>query len=156
MVGGDRRGPPDPGPRRRHSHLGVLSHIRLRHHPLELGEGIPTPPSCWASCCARSWTAGLSETGYCNEEYDQLYADQGIETNPEGCCEIIWEMQEILMRDLPDIIPYYDQTVQAYRNDTFTGWQDSATRLALEDPTSLTVIRPGGMIGAGRWVTGSG
>ena len=86
---------------------------------------------------------GLSETGYCNEEYDQLYADQGIETDPEARRQIIWEMQEILMRDLPYIIPYYDQTVQAYRNDTFTGWQDSATRLALEDPTSLTVIRPG-------------
>ena len=39
MVGGDRRGPPDPGTRRRHSDLGVLSHIRLRHHPLELGRG---------------------------------------------------------------------------------------------------------------------
>ncbi len=39
MVGGDRRGPPDPGTRRRHSDLGVLSRIRLRHHPLELGRG---------------------------------------------------------------------------------------------------------------------
>jgi peptide/nickel transport system substrate-binding protein len=106
--------------------------------------GDPDPAFLLGIVLCEELDTGLSETGYCNEEYDQLYADQGIETDPEARREIIWEMQEILMRDLPYIIPYYDQTVQAYRNDTFTGWQDSATRLALEDPTSLTVIRPAG------------
>jgi peptide/nickel transport system substrate-binding protein len=106
--------------------------------------GDPDPAFLLGIVLCDELDTGLSETGYCNEEYDQLHADQGIETDPEARRQIIWEMQEILMRDLPYIIPYYDQTVQAYRNDTFTGWQDSATRLALEDPTSLTVVRPAG------------
>ena len=32
----------------------------------------------------------------------------------------------------------------AYRNDRFVGWVDTATKLALEDPSSLNVIRPAG------------
>jgi hypothetical protein len=32
--------------------------------------------------------------------------------------------------------------VQAYRTDRFSGWQDDAPRLALEDVSSLTVIEP--------------
>ncbi|GIU91663.1 MAG: peptide ABC transporter substrate-binding protein [Acidimicrobiia bacterium] len=88
--------------------------------------------------------SGFSETGYCNPEYDALYDQQATETDPETRREIVWQMQEILLRDLPYIIPYYDLTVQAYRKDTFTGWRTDATKLALEDPTSLNVIRPAG------------
>ena len=88
--------------------------------------------------------SGFSETGYCNEDYDALYDAQAVETDPEARREMIWEMQEILLRDLPYIIPYYDQAVQAYRVDTFTGWQTGASKVALEDPSSLNVIRPAG------------
>ena len=88
--------------------------------------------------------SGFSETGYCNEDYDALYDAQAVETDPEARREMIWEMQEILLRDLPYIIPYYDQAVQAYRVDTFTGWRADAAKVALEDPSSLNVIRPAG------------
>jgi ABC-type transport system substrate-binding protein len=56
--------------------------------------------------------------------------------------ELVWQMQEIVHRDLPYIIPFYAQSVQAYRTDRFSGWQDDAPRLALEDVSSLTVIEP--------------
>lgn len=84
--------------------------------------------------------SGFSETGYCNEEYDALYDAQAVEVDPDTRRDIIWQMQEILLQDLPYIIPYYDQAVQAYRTDTFSGWQTNASRLALEDPSSLNVI----------------
>ncbi len=86
--------------------------------------------------------SGFSETGYCNEAYDALYDQQAVETDPDVRLDLVHQMQQILVDDLPYIIPYYDQAVQAYRNDTFVGWVDTATRLALEDPSSLNVIRP--------------
>lgn len=88
--------------------------------------------------------SGFSETGYCNEDYDALYDAQAVETDPDARREMIWEMQEILLRDLPYVIPYYDQAVQAYRIDTFTGWRTDASKVALEDPSSLNVISAAG------------
>jgi hypothetical protein len=38
------------------------------------------------------------------------------------------------------IIPYYDQNVQAYRTDRFTGWITDAGKLELANLASLTNI----------------
>jgi len=86
--------------------------------------------------------SGFSETGYCNPDYDALYDAQSVEQDPATRVEMIHEMQQILMDDLPYIIPYYQQSIQAWRTDTFTGWLDGDPTLGLEDPSSLTVIRP--------------
>jgi peptide/nickel transport system substrate-binding protein len=85
---------------------------------------------------------GNSETAYSNPEYDQLYIEQGLELDMERRQEIVWQMQEIVHQDLPYIIPYYDQAVQAYRTDRFTGWITDQDKLALEDVSSLVVIEP--------------
>ena len=53
---------------------------------------------------------------------------------------IIHQMQQILVDDVPYIIPYYQKNVQAYRTDTFTGWDETLGPLGLEDPASLSVI----------------
>lgn len=86
--------------------------------------------------------SGFSETGYCNPEYDALYDAQAIETDPAARVELIIEMQQILIDDLPYIIPYYEQSIQAWRTDTFTGWLDNDPTLGLEDPSSLVALRP--------------
>ncbi|MCA9837555.1 MAG: ABC transporter substrate-binding protein [Trueperaceae bacterium] len=83
---------------------------------------------------------GTSETGYSNPEYDELYAAQATELDPAKRQEIVWQMQAIMLRDLPYIIPYYQQQVQAFRTDRFSGWITDATKVALEDPSSLTQI----------------
>ncbi|MGH3031319.1 MAG: ABC transporter substrate-binding protein [Gaiellaceae bacterium] len=46
---------------------------------------------------------GWSDTGYCNEEYDELYAEQGVTVDQEERKQIVWEMQEIHARDRPYI-----------------------------------------------------
>jgi peptide/nickel transport system substrate-binding protein len=89
-------------------------------------------------------STGTSETGYCNARYDELFYEQGVTTDPAARRDIIIEMQQITLEDVPYIIPYYQQATEAYRTDRFTGWQDSAPKIALEDPTSLNVIRPVG------------
>jgi peptide/nickel transport system substrate-binding protein len=85
---------------------------------------------------------GTSESGYSNPEYDELYTEQATELDQAKRVEINHRMQEIAHHDLPYIIPYYDQAVQAYRTDRFRGWITDAGKIALEDPTSLTVIEP--------------
>lgn len=86
---------------------------------------------------------GNSETGYSNPEYDALYAQQATELDFETRKAIIWEMQQIVFDDVVYIIPFYDQTVQAYRSDKFTGWPSGdGGKLALEDITSFIVIEP--------------
>jgi peptide/nickel transport system substrate-binding protein len=86
--------------------------------------------------------SGFSETGYCNPDYDALYVEQGIETDQTTRIGLVREMQQILIDDVVYMIPYYPQTVEAYRTDTFTGWLTGSSTLGLEDPTSLTIVRP--------------
>lgn len=87
---------------------------------------------------------GMNETCYSNPEYDRLYAEQAVEMDDAKRIEIIHKMQEIMLADLPYIIPYYDMEVQAFRTDRFTGWpvpaEGSSSTLYLQDPVSLTVV----------------
>jgi len=85
---------------------------------------------------------GNSETGYSNPEFDELYAQQATALDPDKRREIIWNMQDILHRDVAYIIPYYAQATQAYHTDRFKGWITDQPKVALEDVTSLVVIEP--------------
>ncbi len=89
-----------------------------------------------------SISSGFNETGYCNPEYDALDVQQGVETDHDARIAMVKEMQRILVEDVVYIVPYYDQQKQAYRNDRFTGWWDGDVSWGLEDPSSLTVVRP--------------
>ena len=86
--------------------------------------------------------SGFSETGYCNPEYDALYVQQGVELDHASRVDQVHQMQQILIDDVVYMIPYYYKTVQAYRTDTFSGWLTGPSTMGLEDPTSLTVVRP--------------
>ncbi|NJN19720.1 MAG: ABC transporter substrate-binding protein [Oscillochloris sp.] len=88
-------------------------------------------------------TTGVSETGYSNPEFDQLYTRQLVTVDRDERIAMLHQMQEIALRDVPYIIPWYAQNVEAYRTDRFTGWQiDSEGLLDLDDRSSLTVITP--------------
>lgn len=77
--------------------------------------------------------SGSNETGYANPQFDTLYDQQAIERDREKRREIVFQMQEIVFNDVVYIIPYYQQTVQAYRTDRFTGWITDAPTLMLEN-----------------------
>jgi len=85
---------------------------------------------------------GSSETGYANPAYDALYDQQAVELDREKRREIVFQMQEIVFNDVVYIIPYYQDQVQAYRADRFTGWVTDAPTLALENPSVLTTVEP--------------
>lgn len=88
--------------------------------------------------------SGFSETGYCNPAYDELYDQQSVETDPAARRELVVEMQRITLEDVPYIIPFYYPKIQAYRTDTFTGWQTGFPIIALEDPSTLAVLQAAG------------
>lgn len=155
------------GPREAELLSGWWSQIGIRMTPQVL-----EPDTVTANCCPTfnfdmllwGWTSdpdpsfilsilttdeiptGLSETGYSNPEYDRLFAEQAVEMNREQRIAIVHQMQRIMLDDLPYIIPYYDEEVQAFRSDRFTGWpvpaEGSGDMLYLQDPLSLTAVRP--------------
>ena len=86
---------------------------------------------------------GFSETGYSNPTYDQLYLDQSRAVDHDERKAIIWEMQKIAIEDVPYIIPYYQDGVEAYRSDKFTGFvYVEGGLLLLDDPLSLSNVEP--------------
>jgi peptide/nickel transport system substrate-binding protein len=85
---------------------------------------------------------GYSETGYCTEAYDDLYAQQGVAIDRDERIAIIHEMQQTLIDDVPYIVPYYAQVREAWRTDTFSGWLADNPTFSLTAPETLTVLRP--------------
>lgn len=84
--------------------------------------------------------SGSSETGYANPAYDALYDQQAVELDREKRRDIVFQMQKQVFDDVVYIIPYYQQTVQAYRTDRFTGWITDAPTLMLESVIVLTQV----------------
>ena len=102
--------------------------------------GDPDPAFLMGVTLCSEISSGFSETGYCNPDYDALYEQQGVEPDHAARVDIFHQMQQILIDDVPYIIPYYQSNVQAYRTDTFTGWDESLGPLGLEDPASLSIV----------------
>jgi peptide/nickel transport system substrate-binding protein len=85
---------------------------------------------------------GSSETGYSNPEYDELYYQQAAELDLTKRKELVWKMQQIVHDDVVYIIPFYAESVQAYRKDRFTGWILDQPKVELSDVTSLVLVEP--------------
>jgi peptide/nickel transport system substrate-binding protein len=66
--------------------------------------------------------AGLSDSHFCNEEYDDLYAQQALETDPAKRAEIVRAMQQIVYDEAPYAVTFYYDLLQAYRSDRFTNF----------------------------------
>ena len=83
---------------------------------------------------------GYNETGYSNPEYDALFDQQATELNLQKRIELVWQMQQIAFDDVVYVIPYYEQAIQAYRVDRFSGWLIEFPKVELSDTSSLVVV----------------
>ena len=97
----------------------------------EWGWGVEPDPNYMLStftCANRSYEDGgsiyanLSDSFYCNPEYDKLFDQQAAETDFTARQAIVKTMEQMLYDDAPYIITYYANGLEAYRNDRFTGW----------------------------------
>ncbi|MCZ2127208.1 MAG: ABC transporter substrate-binding protein [Anaerolineales bacterium] len=102
----------------------------------------PDPSALLYVYTSEGISSGSNETGYSNPEYDALYMQQQVSLDLETRKQIVWDMQKIALDDAVYIIPFYDQNVQAYRTDRFTGWLADEPKVELSDASSLTVIEP--------------
>jgi peptide/nickel transport system substrate-binding protein len=72
--------------------------------------------------CDQREEGGWSDSGYCDETFEQMYLEQGITVDHEARLQLIWEMQEQLFNDRPYIVLTNAKNVQAFRSDRFTGF----------------------------------
>jgi peptide/nickel transport system substrate-binding protein len=96
----------------------------------------PDPDSIlsYMTCGQRgSW----SDSWYCNEEYDELYAAQNAETDDDARAEMVKRMQEIFFYDSPYIITAYSAIGEAARTDRFACFQPQP------DPGGVWLIQYG-------------
>ncbi len=65
---------------------------------------------------------GWNTSGYRNPEFDRIADASASTIDLEKRKALIWEMQEIIMRDLPFLPLYCPTLAEGVRKDSFTGW----------------------------------
>ena len=86
------------------------------------GWGTDPDPDSILSVLTCDQINNLSDSFWCNEEYDRLYELQKTQLDPAERAETVREMQRILYEETPYDILYYRTLLEAYRSDAFTGW----------------------------------
>jgi peptide/nickel transport system substrate-binding protein len=76
--------------------------------------------------CDQREEGGWNDSGYCDDDFDQMYLQQGTTVDHEARRQLIWEMQEKLFEERPYIMLTYQTYLQAYRSDRFTGFPGDA------------------------------
>ena len=69
-----------------------------------------------------SVTAQWSASGWSNSTYDQLYDKQLHTLDPDQRKTIIWQMQDLIQQESPEIPFYHMKNIAAYRIDKFAGF----------------------------------
>ena len=72
--------------------------------------------------CDQREEGGWNDSGYCDEQFEEMYSQQAITVDHEARRELIWKMSEKLFNDRPYIVLTYYNAVEAYRSDHFTGF----------------------------------
>jgi peptide/nickel transport system substrate-binding protein len=62
-----------------------------------------------------------SDTCFSDKHYDQLYLKQKTLSDPKERAKVVDEMQKIIYDKVPEIPLYYDNDLQAFRSDRWTG-----------------------------------
>jgi peptide/nickel transport system substrate-binding protein len=65
----------------------------------------------------------LSDAYFCNERYDELYAQQLAELDPAARAEIVKQMQQILYEENVFVVWGYADALEAYRSDVIESMQ---------------------------------
>jgi peptide/nickel transport system substrate-binding protein len=66
---------------------------------------------------------GWSDSFYCNKAYDALYAQQAAQLDPTARAATVQQMQQLLYTDMPYVVLYYPDELEAYNSAKWTGVQ---------------------------------
>lgn len=78
------------------------------------------------SCDQLFW---WNDSGYCDADYDALYAASRTAIDREERVDLVWQMQEKVYNDRPWIALLYGSVMSSYRSDRFTGFSPEARYL---------------------------
>jgi len=85
-------------------------------------------------------TRGWNMSGYQNPVFDKIADEQRSIIDVEKRKKMIWEMQTILLEDVPYIPLYNPNIIEAVCTDRFTGWIEKVNGIG--DIWSLCVVKP--------------
>lgn len=89
-----------------------------------------------------NWSDGC----YSNPEYDKLFLEQRAAMTEEARAQVVDQMQKIIYDDVPEVFLFYENDLQAYRSDRFTGFVASpeprGSLLFSYGPFSYMTIHP--------------
>jgi peptide/nickel transport system substrate-binding protein len=91
------------------------------------GWGVEPDPNFQLSTYTTGQCGVWSDTCYSNAEYDRLFDDSQKAATLEEREAIVDQMQQILYEDRPELVLWYDQYLQAYRSDKWTGFVKQPT-----------------------------
>ena len=80
---------------------------------------------------------GWSDSGYCNPEYDRMYQQQGVTTDPAARQKIVYQMQQLAYKDRPYIMLNYVDVLEAHSKQ-WDGFVESPQ--AAFNPLSLDTL----------------
>ena len=69
----------------------------------------------------KSPVGGWSDSFYCNPAYDALYAKQASDIDPTAREATVQQMQQMLYTDMPYVVLYYADNLEAYNSAKWTG-----------------------------------
>ncbi|MGZ6544714.1 MAG: ABC transporter substrate-binding protein [Actinomycetota bacterium] len=72
-----------------------------------------------------SQIGGNNDVYYSNPVYDHLYDQQASELDQTKRLALVHRMQQLYYEDAPYIVMWYQDKLQAYRTDTWSGWADT-------------------------------
>jgi peptide/nickel transport system substrate-binding protein len=85
------------------------------------GWGVEPDPNFQLSTYTEAQCGTWSDTCWSNAEYDRLFSAQQNATNVEERTQLVLQLQQMLYDERPEIVLYYENTLQAYRNE-WTGF----------------------------------
>lgn len=71
-----------------------------------------------------SQIGGNNDVFYCNKAYDDLYTKQSTTLDGKERKQLVDQMQKMFYEDAAYLIMWYQDKLQAYRTDTWKGWQE--------------------------------
>jgi ABC-type transport system substrate-binding protein len=83
---------------------------------------------------------GWNMSGYKNPDFDRIADASASTMDAEKRRELIWEMQRILMRDIPYLPLYNPKLIEVASDEQFTGWVEMLGGIG--NTWSFCTIRP--------------
>jgi len=86
---------------------------------------------------------GWNMSGYRNPLFDRLSSESASAMDLTERRELIMQMQQTVIRDVPYIPLYNPHLIEAVRHDRFDGWVEMVDGIG--NPWSFTTLRPKGI-----------